>query len=56
MFLAGPLATPRAAGIRTATAPLVFIGETHGFLRHDAAEKLLAAAAARPVGGGHSGL
>jgi hypothetical protein len=37
-----PLAIPRAAGIRAATAPLIFVGETHSFLRPDAAEKLVA--------------
>lgn len=41
-----PLAIPRAAGIRTAAAPLIFVGETHSFLAPDAAEKLMARAAA----------
>lgn len=39
-----PLGIPRAAGIRAATAPFVFVGETHSFLHADAAEKLMAAA------------
>ena len=40
-----PLGRARAAGVRAATAPFVFIGETHSFLRPDAAEKLLYRAA-----------
>lgn len=36
-----PLGRARAAGVRAAAAPFVFIGETHSFLRPDAAEKLL---------------
>ncbi len=39
-----PLGIPRAAGIRVATAPFFFVGETHSFLHADAAEKLLARA------------
>lgn len=39
------LAAGRAAGIRAATAPLVFIGETHSYFQPDAAEKLVNAAA-----------
>lgn len=41
-----PLGGPRAAGIRAATAPFVFVGETHSYLYPDAAEKLLALAQA----------
>ena len=41
-----PLGRTRAAGVRAATAPFVFIGETHSFLRPDAAEKLLERAVA----------
>ena len=40
------LGAARVAGIRAATAPLVFVGETHSYLRPDAAEKLVAAAEA----------
>jgi hypothetical protein len=36
-----PLGIPRAVGIRAATAPFVFVGETHSFLHTDAAGKLL---------------
>lgn len=36
-----PLAVPRAAGIRAASAPLVFIGETHTFPHQDFAEVLI---------------
>ncbi|HEV2047275.1 MAG TPA: glycosyltransferase [Chthoniobacterales bacterium] len=43
-----PLGAARAAGIRAATAPLIFVGETHSYLHPDAAEKLIAAAAAGP--------
>jgi hypothetical protein len=39
-----PLGIPRAAGIRVASSPFVFVGETHSFLHTDAAEKLLARA------------
>lgn len=38
------LGVSRAAGIKAAHAPYVFVGETHSFLRPDAAEKLLAVA------------
>lgn len=40
-----PLGPARASGVRAAAAPLVFIGETHSYLRPDAAERLVAAAA-----------
>jgi hypothetical protein len=36
-----PLGIPRAMGVRAATAPFVFIGETHSFLHIEAAEKLV---------------
>lgn len=36
----------RAAGTRAATAPFVFVGETHSYLYSDAAEKLIAVAEA----------
>ena len=36
----------REAGTRAATAPFVFVGETHSYLYPDAAEKLIAAAEA----------
>lgn len=36
-----PLGVPRAAGIRSACAPFVFVGETHSFLQPDAAGRLL---------------
>ena len=39
-----PLGIPRAAGVRAATAPFIFVGETHSFLHPDAAEKLLTTA------------
>jgi hypothetical protein len=35
-----PMGIPRAAGIRAASSPFVFVGETHSFLHTDAAEKL----------------
>jgi hypothetical protein len=43
-----PLGAARAAGIRAATAPLVFIGETHSYPQPGWAEALLAAAASGP--------
>ncbi|HEV2046190.1 MAG TPA: glycosyltransferase, partial [Chthoniobacterales bacterium] len=43
-----PLAVPRAAGMRAAAAPLIFVGETHSYLHPDAAEKLMDAAASGP--------
>ena len=43
-----PLGIPRAAGVRAATAPFVFVGETHSFLHNDAAERLVATAAEGP--------
>ncbi len=46
-----PLGIPRAAGIRAATAPFVFVGETHSYLHADAAEKLMATAVAGPWDG-----
>lgn len=39
-----PLGEARAIGVRAASAPFVFVGETHSYLRADAAEKLLSAA------------
>src|SRR5205823_7233256 len=42
------LGAARVAGTRAATAPFVFIGETHSYLYPDAAEKLIAAAKAEP--------
>ncbi|HXP35909.1 MAG TPA: glycosyltransferase [Chthoniobacterales bacterium] len=40
------LGAARATGIRAATAPFVFIGETHSYFYPDAAEKLVAVAEA----------
>ncbi len=42
------LGAARVTGTRAATAPFVFIGETHSYLYPDAAEKLIAAAKAEP--------
>jgi hypothetical protein len=41
-----PLGSARAAGVRAATAPLVFIGETHSFPHPGMAQALIAAHAA----------
>lgn len=41
-----PLGSARAAGVRAATAPIVFIGETHSFPHPGMAEALIAAHAA----------
>jgi hypothetical protein len=38
-----PLSPPRAAGIRAASCPLIFVGETHSFPASDCLETLLAA-------------
>jgi len=38
-----PLSAPRAAGVRAASAPIVFIGETHSYPQAGWAEALLAA-------------
>jgi hypothetical protein len=38
-----PMSSARAAGVRAATAPVVFIGETHSFPRAGFAEALMAA-------------
>jgi hypothetical protein len=38
-----PLGAARAAGVRAATAPFVFMGETHSFLEDGAVESLVAA-------------
>jgi hypothetical protein len=42
-----PLARARAAGVGAATAPLVFLGETHSYPQPTWAEAIVAAAAAR---------
>lgn len=39
----GPLGSARAAGVRAATAPIVFIGETHTYPQAEWADALLAA-------------
>ena len=38
-----PISAARAAGVRAATAPLVFVGETHAFPRPDFGEAVIAA-------------
>ena len=40
-----PMGAPRAMGIRAAAAPMIFVGETHAYLRPDALARLVSAQA-----------